>query len=197
MTTTSVAIAAMITLFPTCRQNVPDVAMLGVVRRDPGMRQRDRVRRDLPGGAEPAEHDVEQRDDRDRAEHDADDVDPEALDGLPASSCARGRGCARPSRCRRSCHPRQRAVGVAAQHEALVHERAHERDREQDHGDRAAVAELVADEAVATCRSPSCSTRPAGPPRVMIQMRSKSCSEPMIARNPQIRIVGPSNGIVM
>ena len=38
---------------------------------------------------------------------------------------------------------------------------------------------------------------PAGPPSVMIQTRSKSWIEPMIARNAQIRIVGPSIGMVM
>ena len=39
--------------------------------------------------------------------------------------------------------------------------------------------------------------RSAGPPWVMIQTRSNSCSEPMIERNPQMRIVGPSSGSVM
>src|SRR4249919_2578728 len=34
----------------------------------------------------------------------------------------------------------------------------------------------------------------AGPPRVMIQTRSKSWSEPMTARKIQILIVGPSSG---
>ena len=36
----------------------------------------------------------------------------------------------------------------------------------------------------------------AGPPPVMIQTRSNSCSEPMIDRKIQIRIVGPSSGSV-
>ena len=38
---------------------------------------------------------------------------------------------------------------------------------------------------------------PAGPPRVMIQTRSKSWIDPMIARNAQMRIVDPSSGSVM
>ena len=38
---------------------------------------------------------------------------------------------------------------------------------------------------------------PAGPPSVMIQTRSKSWIDPMIARNAQMRIVGPSSGSVM
>ena len=36
----------------------------------------------------------------------------------------------------------------------------------------------------------------AGPPRVMIQTMSKSWSDPMMARNAQMRIVGPRSGIV-
>ena len=37
----------------------------------------------------------------------------------------------------------------------------------------------------------------AGPPSVMIHTRSNSCSEPMIDRKIQIRIVGPSSGSTM
>ena len=37
---------------------------------------------------------------------------------------------------------------------------------------------------------------PAGPPSVMIQTRSNSCSDPMTDRKIQIRIVGPSSGSV-
>ncbi len=35
---------------------------------------------------------------------------------------------------------------------------------------------------------------PAGPPSVMIQTSSKSCSEPITDRKIQIRMVGPSSG---
>ena len=37
---------------------------------------------------------------------------------------------------------------------------------------------------------------PTGPPPVITHTRSNSCSEPMIDRNTEILIVGPSNGRV-
>ena len=94
---------------------------------------------------------------------------------------------------RSSARPRRRGAGRSAGRRA----RTRSEITNTDHRDRAAVAELGALEAaVEPCRRPSCCEAPTGPPPVITQTRSNSCSEPMIDRNAEIRIVGPSSGSV-
>ena len=89
------------------------------------------------------------------------------------------------------------ALDVAAQDEALVGEREHEREHEDHDRDRAGVAELEALEAlVEHVDRHRRSRRRSGPPPVITHTRSNSCSAPMIDRKTEIRIVGPSSGSV-
>ena len=166
--------AAISTLLPTCARTRV-LERLGVVAATPtGRAGRRDFRLNWPVRAEAAEHGVGDGHDDDQGQRRrSDEVQHRALD---RASCV-----ARPARSRRMS--------------SLVRDR-HERECQPEDHDRhgAGVSEPVAEALVQERRHRRRGV--IGPPRVVTQTRSKSCSAPMIDKKTDTRMVGASSGSV-